>query len=215
MKFKYQTLLTFFDADAIACVFVNEVLELFPKIDEFTISYPIGDGKFMGRDFHSFTWDIGETMVMASSDLEYFITIYRRTVERCEKENIDLDDLDLSIICICSVCDELLFPDDEAYIDENTGEVLCDKHSVCNDDTGNYVKITDDTLIEDDDIFTDNIDHLWFKHIGGELVEVYYASLYLGEVRMWFDSQQCDREYLAINHTVSYIDEMGDKFIRE
>ena len=50
------------------------------------------------------------------------------------------EEFDLSMICRCGVCDELLLPDDEAYTDEITGKVLCDKHSITNPETGNYIE---------------------------------------------------------------------------
>jgi hypothetical protein len=43
------------------------------------------------------------------------------------------------IIRSCTVCDIILFPDDEAYNDEITGDILCGKHSIRNEVTENYV----------------------------------------------------------------------------
>ena len=136
-NFKYPILSTFFDADNIPCVFVDEVLKTFPGIEKFEVYYPANKGE---RDFNSFGWSIGTENVMASADAELFIDMYNRTLKQCKSENITLDDIAVCEVAICSVCDELLMPDDECYVDEYTGEPLCDGHSVTNEETGNYVK---------------------------------------------------------------------------
>jgi hypothetical protein len=144
----YPVIRTFFDADSIACVFTSDILSAYPQIEKFTTSYQVGD-KFHERNFHSFTWDIGGTIVMAVGDVQEFIRIYTDTLKRIKNENennvdgtpiLSFDDCDLSMICRCGVCDELLFPDDEAYTDEISGKVLCDHHSATNEATGNYVE---------------------------------------------------------------------------
>lgn len=143
--FKYPILSSFFDVDNIPCMFADEIKEAYPQIEKFTVSYPVGT-EFHERDFESFIWDITKEDlsrtedVMASNDVQLFVDIYNRTIDRCKEEKITLDDLDVSIICICGNCDELLFPDDEAYTDGNTGEVLCDGCSAFDEEHNFYVK---------------------------------------------------------------------------
>lgn len=147
--FKYPLLQTFFDADGIACVFQDEVKRIYPRIEDVTIQYNAGDGKVMDRDFNSFGWDIStqdgtrSEIVMASDDAEIFIRLYRRIKKRCEELGYtqeDFNEFDISICGICSVCDELLMPDDELYVDGNTGESLCDGHSIYDEEKDFYIK---------------------------------------------------------------------------
>ena len=56
----------------------------------------------------------------------------------CSFNNYEMFEIALCDVAICEVCNELLMPDDECYIDENTAEPLCDKHSAVNEITGNY-----------------------------------------------------------------------------
>jgi len=58
------------------------------------------------------------------------------TIEELTEEFVEWE----SEIVYCSVCKAKLMHDDEAYNDENTDEVLCDNHSVINEETGNYIK---------------------------------------------------------------------------
>lgn len=140
-NFKYPTINTFFDADSVPCVFVSEVMDAFPMIDQLTINYVIGRGVSVqgGRTFESFTWNIGDVVVMAISDLAYFVRVYNETLKRCEDEGITIDEIALDMVCTCSVCETLLFPDDEVYNDKNTNESLCDSHSIQLDD-GSCIK---------------------------------------------------------------------------
>jgi len=137
----YPIIRTFFDADSVACLFVSDVVSAYPNIEKFTISYPIGDdGKqYDYRDFDSFAWEIGEKIVMASADAQLFIRNYVDASKRLE-DGETFDDIDVSMICRCSVSDELLMPEDEAYTDGFTGAVLSDGHSVYDEENDFYVK---------------------------------------------------------------------------
>jgi hypothetical protein len=77
---------------------------------------------------------------MAVADAQLFIDKYNRTVEKCKIEGVSLDEIDISMVAICTVCDELLMPDDECYIDGNTNEPLCDGHSAFDEEKDFYVK---------------------------------------------------------------------------
>tara|TARA_R110000772_G_scaffold119344_1_gene225323 strand:- start:437 stop:856 length:420 start_codon:yes stop_codon:yes gene_type:complete len=137
---KYPIIRTFFDADSIACLFVSDVISAYPNIENFTVSYPIGnDGKrFDARDFNSFAWGVdGNTM--ASEDAQLFIRLYNDAKKKL-KEGETFKDIDVSMICRCSVSDKLLMPEDEAYVDGNTGAVLSGEHSIYDDEFDFYVK---------------------------------------------------------------------------
>jgi len=47
-----------------------------------------------------------------------------------EFKDVDYNWWPLDEICLCAVCKAVLLPDDEAYEDADTGEFLCDLHSV-------------------------------------------------------------------------------------
>jgi len=138
---KYPILKTFFDADSIACLFVSDVISAFPLIEKFTVSYPRGNDskRFERRDFDSFTWDIDGKIVIASADAQLFIRNYSDASKRLEDNETFLD-IDVSMICRCSVSDEILMPDDEAYIDCLTNEVLSSKHSKFSEVHNGYIK---------------------------------------------------------------------------
>jgi hypothetical protein len=135
---KYKNLQMFFDCDAIACCYVNEVLDLFPNIDEFTLREY--GGEYIERDFNSFTWDIGEKDVIAVADLQLFVDLYNEVCQHEKVENLKGAEMDFSMVVNCSVCDLLLMPDDECYTDYNTGAPLCDKHAIFDEELGAYKK---------------------------------------------------------------------------
>lgn len=139
-NFKYPILTTFFDIDSVPCVFVDEVLKIYPRIDELTVYYK---GSQMNRTFYTFGWEISKLygkkhLVMSSVDVSLFISLYRRVIKHCKEINEPFEEVVLCEIAICEACNELLMPDDECYSDENTGEPLCDGHSAVNEMTGNY-----------------------------------------------------------------------------
>ena len=137
----YPILRTFFDADAVACVFVSDLLSAYPNIGELTVSYPVGS-KFKGRTFISFAWDIGNKNVMSAHDAQFFVRLYKLTSKRLAVESISFDDIDANMVCLCGICDTLLFPDDEAYTDVISGKNLCDKHAIFDEVNNNYVENT-------------------------------------------------------------------------
>lgn len=141
---KYPTLNVFFDADNIACMFVDEILKQFPKIDSIKVNYPTGN-EFIERDFNSFGWEISkvdgskEVSVMAVADAQLFINIYNETLKYCLAENTSIFEIDIESVGQCSVCDDVLMPDDELYVDGNTGAHLCDTHSTYDEANDIYV----------------------------------------------------------------------------
>tara|TARA_R110000822_G_scaffold6851_10_gene28663 strand:+ start:1467 stop:1784 length:318 start_codon:yes stop_codon:yes gene_type:complete len=102
------------------------------------MNYPIGDKYDHNRDFDSFSWDIGNKIVMASADAQLFIRTYVDAKKRLA-DNETFEDIDVSMICRCSVSDEVLMPEDEAYIDGNTGAVLSDAYSIYDEEKDFYV----------------------------------------------------------------------------
>ena len=45
----------------------------------------------------------------------------------------------------------------------------------------------------------------------GDLIELYIDSNYVGDVKVWKDSQMNDREYITINHEIIYLDTLTNK----
>tara|TARA_R110000772_G_C13310268_1_gene440054 strand:+ start:8926 stop:9282 length:357 start_codon:yes stop_codon:yes gene_type:complete len=114
---------TFFDYDKIECVEVAIAKDTYPLLHW---------SKIIPR----FAWGMGDDQdvnVLTLADLNICITL--------DKLGTNLDDYNYSDIVHCSVCRRVLLPDDEAYNDENSGDVLCTHHSIQNEVTGNYVKI--------------------------------------------------------------------------
>ena len=47
----------------------------------------------------------------------------------------------------------------------------------------------------------------------GHLIELYIDCNYEGDVKVWKDSQLNDKEYIAINHEIIYLDTLSNKNI--
>ena len=80
-----------------------------------------------------FVFTIGVTEVICMKDLMF-------CVRACEEGN-KWQDYNYSEVEHCSVCKAVLMPDDEAYTDEDTGDVICDAHSRLCEDENCYVKV--------------------------------------------------------------------------
>ena len=62
-------------------------------------------------------------------------------------------------------------------------------------------------LIEDEEIFFKNYNQLSYTNKGA-LVEVYVDGHYIGDMKVWCDSEMNGREYLTINHEIIYLDNL-------
>ena len=133
--FKYPLLNVFFDVDQVPCVFEKEVLETYPNIDKFTINYKAGN-IHQEREFSSFVWDIGTENVMAVVDVEQFVRLY---IETKNATDVGMEEFDVSMISKCDICDTLLLPDDELYVDGEDKRHLCDGHSSFDEDKDYYI----------------------------------------------------------------------------
>lgn len=134
---KVKTVRTFINADNIPCLIVDDLKTIYPRINELIVNQ---------RSFESYHWytstiyGVNSKRVMTCNDAQSFVLLYDRTLKRCKDENVTIEDIAIEMVASCSVCDRLLFPDDEAYNDEDSGETLCDNHSITNEVTGNYKK---------------------------------------------------------------------------
>jgi hypothetical protein len=206
--FKYPSLKTFFDCDSVACVFTDEVVKSYPKIDELSIDYRLADGSYThSRPFNSFSWELSGEVVMASSDLSQFVSVYNKILVRCYEEKITIEDVEFADIGVCNVCDELLFPDDELYSDEDTHVSLCDSHSAMNEMSGNYFKLDDNRLfVEGTQLH--NLDNLplTLANTNSTLV-VFYKGYEVGEVSK--DWTRDGIAYIHINGNVVNVDSLS------
>ncbi len=207
-----KVLRTFFDVDNILCVFVEDVINAYPNINRLSIQYRKNEAD---RKFNTFCWDISKkdnsisVYVMAFDDLKLFITLYNEICERLNVKDLSDDYEEYESITKCSVCGELLLSDDYAYADEISGESLCDKHSVQNEKSGNYVKYDNDKdFIYDEGISTQNEKALWFDEVNhnNHTIGVNFYSHYMGTTEIWYDDEMDRRPYIIINHTITYLD---------
>ena len=65
--------------------------------------------------------------------------------------------------------------------------------------------ITEDTEVE----FEENED-LSFYDYGGDNVELYVNGEFLGEIEVFTDRENGNREYICINHEVVYLDSIEE-----
>ena len=109
------------DSDKVEIVTIEEAKRCHPDLDWDYV-------------YNRFAWDILEDDVMAVDDLEFCIEMTKRgcLTEHTMEEYLEKEQ--------CSVCGVYLLIDDEAYVDVNTGEVLCDNHSIFDDELNGYVK---------------------------------------------------------------------------
>ena len=206
-NFKYPLLRTFFDVDNILCVFVEDVINAYPNINKLSIQYRKNEAD---RKFNTFCWDISISVdVMAFDDLKLFISLYDEVCEKLDVIDLSGEYEDYESITKCSVCGELLLSDDYAYGDEISGESLCDKHSVRNEETSNYVKYDDDKdFIYEEGISTQNEKALWFNgdNYDNHIIDVNFYSLYMGTTQILYDDEMNRRPYIIINNTITYLD---------
>ena len=111
---------TFNDADNVTCVTLDDAKQKYPQLNWDKIE-------------KRFVWDIEETFVMALADLKLCIKL--------EEQGLQIEDINYEDVAHCSVCGEVLLPDDEAYTDHATGDTLCDAHARFDEETNSYVKI--------------------------------------------------------------------------
>jgi len=110
---------TFFDHDHVECLTAERAMTLHPEL-----SWEAIDKRFVfprdGRD------------IICLQDLLLCI--------RLHDDGLQLDDVQYMEVAQCSVCRAILLPADEAYVDERTGDVLCDAHSRYDEVHGTYHK---------------------------------------------------------------------------
>tara|TARA_R110002050_G_scaffold79261_12_gene169480 strand:- start:21296 stop:21994 length:699 start_codon:yes stop_codon:yes gene_type:complete len=227
-NFKYPMMRTFYDVDNILCVFVEDVINAFPNINKISIQYMKNQFE---REFGTFSWDIRKKdlsvsiSVMAFDDLKLFIERYKEICVALEVDDLSNDDLhDYESICKCSVSGKLLLADDEAYGDENTGEMLSTEYSVCNDESGNYVKFIDgetcyvynDSMISVNGLYNISCKlekGLWYNEVDmvNHKLNVNFYSREIGTATIWYDDEMDRRPYIIVNNTITYLDTIEDK----
>ena len=110
---------TFYDYDNIECVTMEEAKRAYPSLPWKKIE-------------ERFSWGMGDSQqvdVMTVQDLKF-----------CVKVDGEYEGYEYSEVEYCSVCREILLPDDECYTDEKTGDPICEHHAVFNEVTGMYRK---------------------------------------------------------------------------
>jgi len=113
---------TFFDYDKIECCLIEDAMEEYPDLNWEKIR-------------NRFSWHMGsrqDTEVMTLADLNICLVI---------DKSFNIEDYNYHEIEHCSVCRKVLLPDDEAYNDLGTNDVLCTEHATFNDVLDGYVKL--------------------------------------------------------------------------
>jgi len=100
------------------------------KLSEFTKSHPEISGDYL-NDLVS--------KVELIDGVNCITLFHALLILKLYNLNIRLDDIFYTDATWCSVCNEILLPDDEAYEDANTGEQLCTTHARFDDELNGYV----------------------------------------------------------------------------
>jgi hypothetical protein len=62
------------------------------------------------------------------------------------------------------------------------------------------------TLTEDSEVLFEDYSDLTFKETHEATVVLYVKNLSVGNIKVWLDSEEADREYICINHEIVYLD---------
>ena len=52
---------------------------------------------------------------------------------------------------------------------------------------------------------------LTYSDIGWEDVELYVKGVYLGNIKVWLDSEMENREYICVNYEIVYLDTLKNQ----
>jgi len=123
--------------------------EFISKIDVFVddngiecVSMPVLIGKFGTDinldDLYRMNWKYQDE---TGSDASFITLFDARLVVMLSEMGENLKDYEYSEIVECSKCGDILLPDDEAYTDVITSNVLCDTHSMFSEKLNGYIGI--------------------------------------------------------------------------
>lgn len=122
----------FLDADKVKCVPVDTAKLFYPNLNWEKIE-------------QRFSWNMGEgnsgEIVMALADLNLCVVLHSKDMR--------LEDIAYEDVAHCVVCEAVLLPDDECYVDGRTGDALCDRHSAMDEGTDTYYKVTEEDILLD------------------------------------------------------------------
>ena len=54
-------------------------------------------------------------------------------------------------------------------------------------------------------------EQLSYEDFGERTVNLYIDNKFTGEIEVWKDSEMDDREYICLNHTIVYLDELTER----
>jgi hypothetical protein len=66
-------------------------------------------------------------------------------------------------------------------------------------------------ITEDDTVDYIHEDQLSFAYDSSDYVELYVNDEYEGFCKIWHDSEQDDKEYIIINHTIMYLSRIRER----
>lgn len=63
------------------------------------------------------------------------------------------------------------------------------------------LRIDEETIV----LFS-HYDQLSYKDYDGPDVKLYVDNIYIGDIKVWLDSEMNDREYICVNYEIIYLD---------
>lgn len=115
---------TFKDSDEVECCYVQDVVKEFPGI---TLD-----------DLYQKSWDYQDK----TGSVESLTSVFdARLIIMLSDMGENLKDVEYTECKECSICGNISLPDDEMYVDVDTSDCICDRHSTFDDDKKGYVSI--------------------------------------------------------------------------
>ena len=97
--------------------------------------------------------------------------------------------------------------------DTCTKEGACEKH-IADAMIAMGVKTSPTIIDEDDEVKYTKLESLSYLEYGSGRypeVKLFVGNKYVGDIKVWLDSEMDDREYLCINHEIIYLDDITKK----
>ncbi len=64
---------------------------------------------------------------------------------------------------------------------------------------------------EETEVVFDQYEDLTYSDIGWDDVELYVKGDYLGNIKVWLDTQMDGREYICVNYEILYLDKLKNQ----
>lgn len=64
---------------------------------------------------------------------------------------------------------------------------------------------------EETEVVFNQYEDLTYSDIGWDDIELYVKGVYLGNIKVWLDTDNDNREYICVNYEIVYLDELKNQ----